>query len=283
MNFKNIFSWNVLVSGFAMNGRGELAMEAFDEMMEERIKPDGVTFLALLCACCHQGFVDEGRRIFDEMTRAYRVRPKIEHYGCMVDILARAGFLEEAHGLVRTMPVDPDAVIWRALLAGCRIHGNTQLGEFVIRKLLELEPNNGENYVLLSNMLARGQKWSEVGEVRNVMSRKGIGKVPGCSSIEIDNMVYEFVVMSRSDEGGMQEIFAMLDDMNTKLKAAGYAAETDMVSYDLEEEEKEGSLMHHSEKLALAFGLLKTPHGSVIRIVKNLRVCRDCHTFFKLV
>nr|XP_010936370.3 pentatricopeptide repeat-containing protein At1g08070, chloroplastic [Elaeis guineensis] len=281
MRVKNVFSWNSLMSGFAMNGRGEVAMEAFDMMVKENIKPDGVTFLALLGACCHQGCVGEGRKLFADMEREFGVRPRMEHYGCMVDLLSRAGFLEEAYELVKTMPIEADAVIWRALLGGCRIHGNTQLGELAIEKLLELEPGSGENYVLLSNVLARDRRWSEVGKVREVMSQRGIRKAPGCSSIEIDNVVYEFVVTTQFEKDGLNEIYTMLENMKRELRTAGYAADTEMVSYDLEEEEKESSLMHHSEKLALAFGLLKTQQGSSIRIVKNLRVCKDCHSFFK--
>ncbi|XP_072978216.1 pentatricopeptide repeat-containing protein At1g08070, chloroplastic-like [Typha angustifolia] len=282
MRVKNVFSWNALISGFAINGRGLSAMMAFDAMARVKVKPDQVTILAILSACCHQGLVDEGRRIFINMEREYGLVPRIEHYGCMIDLLGRAGSLEEAYELVQTMPREPDAVIWRSLLTACRIHRNTQLGEVAARKLLELEPDNGENYILLSNVLARDRRWAGVGKVRKMMSQRGIEKVPGCSSIEVDNVVYEFTVTDQFEKQ-FAEIYKMLDHMKRELRSAGYVVDTEMASYDLEEEETENSLMHHSEKLALAFGLLRTPHGSVIRIVKNLRVCNDCHSFFKLV
>ncbi|KAH0451092.1 hypothetical protein IEQ34_021784 [Dendrobium chrysotoxum] len=286
MRVKSVFSWNALISGLAMNGRGEMAFEAFDSMIKENFKPDSVTFLALLCACCHQGFVEDGRRYFIAMERDFGLQPKIEHHGSMVDLLGRAGLLDEAHELIKTMPMKglrADAVIWRALLTACRIHGNIQLGKHAVQMLLDLDPDNSENYVLLSNLLVRDRRWNAVGKVREMMSRRGIAKLPGCSSIEINNTVYEFVVTSQFDKDGMHDIYEMVTNMNWELKLAGYVAETDMVSYDLEEEEKESSLMYHSEKLALAFGLLKTSHGLTLRIVKNLRVCKDCHSYFKLV
>ncbi|XP_020104755.1 pentatricopeptide repeat-containing protein At5g66520-like [Ananas comosus] len=282
MRVKNVFSWNALISGFAVNGGGEAAMAAFEAMARESVEPDRVTFLAVLCACCHQGLVDEGRNIFASMQRDFGLEPTIEHYGCVVDLLGRAGFIQEAYELIRTMPMEPDAVIWRAFLSACKVHRNTQFGEIATKKLLELEPDNGENYVLLSNLLSQNRRWVEVGQVRKMISQKGMAKVPGCSSIEIDNVVYEFVVADRSEKH-FEEIFRMLDDMKRELKLAGYVADTETASYDIEEEERESSIMHHSEKLALAFALLRTQSGSVIRIAKNLRVCGDCHTFFKLV
>lgn len=282
MREKNVYTWNVLISGYAMNGQGEAALQGFDKMILENIRPDEVTFLGILCACSHQGFINVGRRHFISMKEEYNLKPRIEHYGCMVDLLGRAGFLDEAQELIHTMNMKPDPIIWRALLGACQIHGHTQLGEFAIKSLIELEPNNGENYVLLSNLYARDHKWSQVGEVREMMNYRGIRKVPGCSSIEIENVVYEFVV-STLMEKGHEELYKMLVDMKKELKVAGYATYTDMVSYDIEEEEKENTLMYHSEKLALAFGLLKSSPDMTLRIVKNLRICQDCHQFFKLV
>ncbi|XP_074576060.1 pentatricopeptide repeat-containing protein At2g02980, chloroplastic-like [Curcuma longa] len=283
MRVRNDFTWNALISGFAMNGGGEAALGVFNEMIAENIKPNGITFLAVLCACCHHGFVNQGRKFFISMEKDFGLQPRIEHYGCMVDLLGRAGVLKEAYGLIQTMPMKPDAAIWRALAAACRIHGDLELGELAIRKLLELEPCNGENYILLVNLLARDQRWTTIGKVRQMMRQRGIKKDPGCSSIEIDGVVHEFLVTDGFQRDGLGDIFAMLVKMKRELKLAGYRVDTDMVSYDLEEEEREMSVMHHSEKIALAFGLVRTQHGSDLRIVKNLRICVDCHTFFKFV
>lgn len=279
---KNVHTWNVLISGYAMNGQGDAALQAFSRMLMEDFEPDEVTFLGLLCACCHQGLVTEGRRQFMSMKQQFGLQPKIEHYGCMVDLLGRAGLLEEALQLIQSMSMEPDPIIWRALLCACRVHGNTKLGEYTIRRLIELEPNNGENYVLLSNLYSREQRWAEVGELRGMMSLRGIGKVPGCSSIEINNVVYEFAA-SDDRKPEFEAIYKQLDNLIEKLKENGYVIRTDMALYDIEKEEKERSVVYHSEKLALAFGLLNSPLDCTLRIVKNLRICLDCHEFFKVV
>ncbi|KAA8542505.1 hypothetical protein F0562_023657 [Nyssa sinensis] len=283
MRVKNVYTWNVLISGYAMNGQGEAALQAFSRMVMENFRPDEVTFLGVLCACCHQGLVKEGRWHFLSMKEEFRLQPMIEHYSCMVDLLGRAGFLDEAQEVIRTMNMKPDPIIWRALLGACRIHGHTQLGEFAIRNLLELEPKNGENYVLLSNLYARDRNWVKVGQVREMMNRTGIHKVPGCSSIEIGSVVYEFVVSDITEPGGYEEVYKLLAVIKRQLEVAGYSADTNIVLYDLEEEEKEQTLIYHSEKLALAFGLLKTSSDTTLIIVKNLRICQDCHQFFKLI
>ncbi|KAG6587565.1 Pentatricopeptide repeat-containing protein, partial [Cucurbita argyrosperma subsp. sororia] len=279
---KNVYTWNVLISGYGMNGQGSAALQAFSRMLMENFKPDAVTFLGLLCACCHQGLVTEGRRQFISMKQQFGLQPKIEHYGCMVDLLGRAGLLEEALELIESMSMEPDPIIWRALLCACRVHGNTKLGEYTIRRLIELEPNNGENYVLLSNLYSRERRWIEVGKLRGMMSLRGIEKVPGCSSIEINNAVHEFTA-SNDRKREFSAIYKQLDNVMKKLKENGYVTGTDMSLFDIEKEEKEHSVMYHSEKLALAFGLLNSPLDSTLRIVKNLRICSDCHEFFKVV
>ncbi|KAH0703515.1 pentatricopeptide repeat-containing protein At1g08070, chloroplastic-like [Solanum tuberosum] len=280
MGLKNIYTWNVLISAYAMNGQGEAALQTFDRMIVEDLKPDHVTFLGVLCACCHQGFVEEGRRLFSSMINQFGLQPKIVHYGCMIDLLGRGGFLDEAMQIIHSMKLKPDAIIWRTLLGACRFHGREELGEFAFRKLLELEPTNGENYVLISNVHTQKKKWTEVGEVRELMDSGGIKKIPGCSSIEIENAVYEFKA-SDPLKTGNEEIHKMLQDMKNQLKLAGYVPETEIALYDINEEEKEHNLIYHSEKLALAFGLLHSSEPT-LRIMKNLRICQDCHQFFKL-
>ncbi|KAK3440275.1 hypothetical protein EUGRSUZ_B00560 [Eucalyptus grandis] len=279
MRAKNVYTWNALISGFAMNGHGEAALQAFSRMIMENLKPDGVTFLGILCACCHEGLVDEGKKYFRIMKEEFGLRPGIEHYGCMVDLLGQAGLFSEALHLVQNMDLKPDPIIWRTLLGACRTHRNVPLGRYAARKLLELEPTNAENYVLLSNIYAQDSMWDEIAQLRAVMNQRGIAKVAGCSSIEIGNVVYEFV----ASDCLKPEVRDLLDDIRKELKQMGYAANTGLALYDIEEEEKESSVAFHSEKIALAFGLMKSPPGSTIRIVKNLRVCQDCHVFFKLV
>lgn len=278
---KNVYSWNILIWGYAMNGQGEDALRALCSMVSDGFKPDSVTFLAVLSACSHQGLVDDGRKIFKNMQVDFGLTPTVKHYSSMVDLLGRGGLLEEARNLIHTMHVKPDPAVWRAFLGACRIHKNAPLTELAVKKLLQIEPTKAENYVLLANLFSSTERWAEVGEVWGLMDSRRIKKVPGCSSIEVNNVVYEFVVSSKMEKEH-SEIYNLLDDMNKRLRTAGYLVDTKMVSYDVEEEEKERTLVYHSEKLALAFGLLKSPDAT-LRIIKNLRVCRDCHTFFKFV
>ncbi|KAF8031830.1 hypothetical protein BT93_D0903 [Corymbia citriodora subsp. variegata] len=282
MDRRDVLTWSSAILGLANHGSGQAALKFFSKMIAEGIKPDDMTFVGVLSACSHMGLVDEGWLYFTSMSDVYSITPKIEHYGCMVDILARAGQLREARELIRQMPFAPDAVVWRALLGGCRVHKETDLAEEATVNLLELEPHADGNYVLLSNIYTQDKKWDEVIHVRKMMRNVNIEKVPGSSSIEVDSAVYEFIAGDRSHPR-TEEIYQMLSEILEKSKVAGYKPLTSIVSQDLEERQKEISLAHHSEKLAIAFGLLSTNPRTPLRIVKNLRICDDCHLVIKLV
>jgi len=223
MRVKNVCTWNVLISAYVMNGQAEEALTVFYRMIFEDYKPDDVTFLAVLSACFQQGLVDEGQSHFRSMKEEFGLEPRIEHYGLMVDLLGRSGQLDEAMELIRTMPLKPDPTIWRALLRVSYIHRNTYLAEVVILKLIELEPNNGDNLFLLSNLYSRQQRWAEVGEVRETMKARGIQKVPGYSAIEINNLVHEFVA-SCYTEPGLEEIYKLLAGISKELMPADFVA-----------------------------------------------------------
>ncbi|XP_058083110.1 pentatricopeptide repeat-containing protein At1g59720, chloroplastic/mitochondrial-like [Magnolia sinica] len=192
MNQKNVVSWNAMILGLAMHGYADEALDVFSRMKKwEFGVPNEVTFLGVLCACSHRGMVDEGRRYFDSMRRDYHIRPTIKHYGCMVDILGRAGLVDDAYELIRSMPMDCNAIVWRALLGACRVHGNIKLGERVRRHLLELEPNHSGDYVLLANMYASAGQWNEVTRVREAMRNRGVQKPePGNSLIEVHPTIW---------------------------------------------------------------------------------------------
>lgn len=185
MKEKNIVCWNTMIIGFATHGHSNEALALFSNVLKDRReKPDSVTFLGVLCACNHGGMVEEGRRYFSIMIKIYNIQPGIKHYGCMVDILGRAGFLEEAYCLIRSMPIDRNAVVWRMLLAACRVHGNIELGEKVRKHLLQLEPDHCSDYILLANIYADMGRWNEVIRVRKSMRDRKIQKLePGNSSI----------------------------------------------------------------------------------------------------
>ncbi|PON55451.1 DYW domain containing protein [Parasponia andersonii] len=279
---RDLCMWNAMMAGFAMHGCGNEALKLVEEMERHGIKPNDITFIAVLHACSHAGLVTEGKRLFEKMGLDFGLVPKIEHYGCMVDLLGRARELDEAHELIKSMPVEPNTVIWGALLAACKLHKNPSLGELAAKQLLELEPQNCGYSILLSNIYAASNRWNDVAAVRTAVKDTGMKKQPGLSSIEVNGLVHDFVMGDQSHpQAG--KIYEMLAEMRTKLTEAGYSPNTSVILQNIDEEEKEIALNYHSEKLAMAFGLISTAAGTPVRIVKNLRVCHDCHAATKLV
>ncbi|XP_043720333.1 pentatricopeptide repeat-containing protein At1g08070, chloroplastic-like [Telopea speciosissima] len=277
---QNLCTWNALINGLAMNGHAEKALDMFNKMMiDNGFRPDEVTFVGVLLACSHGGFVEEGRRHFYRTMKEYGIAPALEHYACMVDLLGRSGLLTEAEEVIRNMPITPDVVVWRALLGGCRLHKNVELAEKVV---LEMEAQGSGDYVLLSNLYASVGRWEDVEKIRKIMKHRKIKKTPGCSSIEVDNTIHEFISGDKSHPR-YAVICKKLEELGIKMSQDGYSGETSVVLFDIEEEEKEQALGHHSEKLAIGFGLISTAPGSTLRIVKNLRFCTDCHNATKLI
>ncbi|XP_021817716.1 pentatricopeptide repeat-containing protein At2g29760, chloroplastic-like isoform X2 [Prunus avium] len=279
---KDVMTWTALISGFAMCGQGKKALEHFHEMQMSGVKPDAITFVGVLAACSHAGLVDEGISHFNSMHEVYGIQPSIEHYGCMVDILGRAGRIAEAEELIRKMQMPPDRFVLGGLLGACRVHGNLEAAERAAQQLLELDPDDDGAYVLLSNLYSSMKKWKEAKRIRELMAERNVKKAPGCSLIEVDGIVHEFV-KGDSSHPQSTNIYEMLQDMIERLKKAGYVPEKSEVLLDIDEEEKETALSLHSEKLAIAFGLISTNPGTTIRVVKNLRVCSDCHTATKII
>lgn len=280
---RNVMSWTVMIRGLAMCGNGGDALALFSKMIDEGVKPDGITFVGVLSACSHSRLVDEGRRVFASMTRDFGIVPKSEHYSCVVDLLSRAGMLREAIEFIENMPLEPDAALWGSLLSACRRNPKeVELAEFVAGQLMEIEPDNDATYVLLSNIYAYNNRWDDVARVRRLMKERAIRKTPGCSSVEANGVVHEFIAGDRSHPQ-FEEIYGMVEEVALKLEDSGYVMDTSEVLLDIGEDEKRSSLLLHSEKLALAFGLISTNSSTTVRIVKNLRVCNDCHTMMKHV
>ncbi|GLT96126.1 hypothetical protein SLE2022_137710 [Rubroshorea leprosula] len=253
---RTIISWNAMLVGYSKHGMGREVVELFKSMREEnKVKPDSVTLLGVLLGCSHGGMEDIGLEIFDEMANGkYGVHPEIEHYGCVVDLLGRASRVEEAFEFVKKMPIEPTAAIWGSLLGACRVHSNVDIGEFVGHQLLEIEPGNAGNYVILSNLYASASRWEDVKRVRDLMNEKAVKKEPGRSWIELDQTLHTFHASDHSHPR-REEVFA----------------------------KKEKILLGHSEKLALTFGLIATSDGVPVRVIKNLRICVDCHNFAKFM
>ncbi|KAM0966399.1 hypothetical protein ACFX2C_022162 [Malus domestica] len=281
MRRRNVISWTTMISAFAIHGEASNALNFFNQMKDENFEPNWVTFVGVLYACSHAGLVEEGRRVFESMIDEYNITPKHEHYGCMVDLFGRAGLLREALEVIEAMPFAPNVVIWGSLMAACQIHGETELGEYAARQLLELEPDHDGALVALSNIYAKQGRWEDVGIVRKTMKSSGISKERGYSRIELNNEVHKFLMADRSHKQADQ-IYEKLDEVVSEVKRVGYTPNTSCVLFDLEEEEKKEAILLHSEKLALSYGLISKKQGSSIHIVKNLRICEDCHTFMKL-
>eukprot|EP01018_Ginkgo_biloba_P008991 Gb_03997 [translate_table: standard] len=279
---RDVASWNAMIAGYGMHGRGEEALALFSEMQRAGIKPNHITFVGVLSACSHAGLVDEGRHYFNCISRDYGITPLVEHYACVVDLLCRAGCLDEAQDFIKMMPIEPSASVLGALLSACRIHCNIELAEHVAERLFDLEPANAGYYVLLSNIYAAAGRWDDVKLVRAMMKERGVKKPPGCSLIEINNRVHEFIVGDRSHPQ-TEKIYAMLENLSRQMTEAGYVPDTNFVLHDVEEEVKENMIGSHSEKLAIAFGLVNTSPGTPIWIMKNLRVCGDCHSASKFI
>ncbi|KAK2977417.1 hypothetical protein RJ640_004200 [Escallonia rubra] len=278
---KDVASWTVLITGYGIHGRGLEAMELFHKMRRLGLKPDSFTFIGVLMACSHAGLVEEGLKSFHEMQTLHVVEPKLVHYACVVDMLGRAGQLDDALKLVAEIPEGPDARIWISLLSFCRVHGQLNLGRKVADKLLELEPNKSENYVLVSNLYAGFGKWDDVRRIRGCMKEIGLKKDVGCSWTEVGGKIYNFVVGDRNLPGS-EEIRGMWRRLEEMITQLGYIPDTGSVLHELKEEEKVEVLRGHSEKLAVSFCLLTTK-GSPVRVCKNLRICGDCHNAVKLV
>ncbi|XP_031120303.1 pentatricopeptide repeat-containing protein At1g25360-like isoform X2 [Ipomoea triloba] len=282
MPFFDSVSWNAMIAALGQHGHGAHAIKLFEEMLEERISPDSISFLTVLSACSHAGLVKEGQHYFDLMHRVYGISPGEDHYSRLIDLLSRAGRFSEATNVIQTMPYKPGAPIWEALLSGCRLHGNIELAVQAADKLFDLVPQHDGSYILMANMFSSAGRWNDAANVRKLMRERGVKKEPGCSWIEVENKVHVFLVDdTRHPE--IQAVYNYLEELALKMRKAGYIPDTKYVLQDMETEQKEYALSTHSEKLAVVFGLLKLPRSATIRVFKNLRICGDCHNAFKFM
>ncbi|KAK1436753.1 hypothetical protein QVD17_02535 [Tagetes erecta] len=271
--------WNAMINGLAMHGLAMDAIATFSKMEDENMLPDSITFVGILTACSHCGLTQQGREYFNLMRTKYSIEPQLEHYGSMVDLFGRAGRLEEAYEVIKGMPMDPDVVIWRAFLSACRTHRNPGFGEVAVSKISHLDSGD---YVLLSNTYCSVSKWDTAENVRHMMRQKRVSKSRGKSWIEFGGVIHQFKSGDKSHPE-MEQIYKILEGLIGRIKEEGFKPVTELVLMDISEEEKEENLNYHSEKLALAYGILKSSPGSEIRVSKNLRTCIDCHSWMKLV
>ncbi|AES72968.1 putative tetratricopeptide-like helical domain, DYW domain-containing protein [Medicago truncatula] len=277
---RNVVTWTALINGLAVHGRSREALKVFYEMKESGLKPDGALFIGVLVACSHGGLVEDGWRVFESMRDEFGIKPMLEHYGCMVDLLGRAGLILEAFDFVEEMPLKPNSVIWRTLLGACVNHNHLGLAEKARERIIELDPYHDGDYVLLSNAYGRVGNWGGKAGLRNSMKQNRIVKEPGLSFVHIDQVVHEFVSGDHVHPQ-WEEITKFLASIIDTVKLGGYTPNTSSVLHDIQDEEKEHCLGYHSEKLAVAFVLLYHRDRRTIRVIKNLRICYDCHDFMK--
>ncbi|CAN1760858.1 Pentatricopeptide repeat-containing protein At5g15340, mitochondrial [Linum perenne] len=283
---KNVVTWNAMLGGLAMHGKGKAVLQMFTKMLEEA-KPDDLTFIAVLSACSHAGLVDQGRKYFLNLQSEYGIIPKIDHYACMVDLLGRAGHVEEAGVLIENMPMPPNEVVLGSLLGSCNIYGKLQLGEMILQRLVEMDPQNTEYHILLSNIYALSGKQKQANSMRDALTGRGIRKMPGISSIHVGGHVHQFTAGDRSHPQTPQ-IYHTLDDMVIMLRLAGYAPHTSSQIFAGSDgnnniEEKEQALLFHSEKLALCFGLISTLFITTPFTNQTEKICFLCPRLDNLI
>lgn len=282
MKYRDGIAWTAMLAGYAVHACGREAIKLFDLMVKEGVDVDHVTFTHLLSACSHSGLVEEGEKYFEIMSEVHRVEPRLDHYSCMVDLLGRSGRLEDAYELIKSMPMEPSSGIWGALLGACRVYGNVELGKEVAERLLSLDPLDHRNYIMLSNIYSAAGLWRDASKARALMKERGLTRNPGCSFIEHGNKIHRFVVGDQSHPRS-DEIHTKLEELMRKIRGAGCLPKTEFILHDIDEEVKVDMINKHSEKLAIAFGLLVTCSGVPLIITKNLRICGDCHSTAKFV
>ncbi|KAK7409808.1 hypothetical protein VNO78_00142 [Psophocarpus tetragonolobus] len=281
---KDVFVWTAMISGLASHGLCRHAIHMYLDMLNSGVIPDHRALTSVLSACRNAGFVDQAYIFFSHFQTSYGIKPTIQHFGCLVDLLARAGRLKEAEDFINAMPIEPDAVLWRSLIWACKVYGDAPRAERLMHHLQiqDMTSDDTASYILASNVYASAGKWYHKAEVREWMNKKGLVKPPGSSRIELDGAVHEFV-MGDYNHPEANKIFVKLDEVLGNIRKNGYDPRVSEVLLEMDDKEKEVQLLHHSEKLALAYGLIRTSQVSTIRIVKNLRSCEDCHEFMKLV
>ncbi|KAL5981245.1 hypothetical protein ACLOJK_029166 [Asimina triloba] len=282
MMVRDVVSWNSIISGYSRHGLGGEALKVFQCMLEVGEVPNYVTLVGVLSSCAHLGLVEDGFYFLNHFMKKLKIRPGLEHYTCIVGLLSRAGLLDDAETFIRSTPIEKDVVAWRTLLTACQVHRNFGLGKKVAEIILQLDPDDVGTYILLSNIYAKLKRWDGVVNIRKMMRSGDIKKEPGVSWVQLRNSTHVFVSGGKNHPQWNQ-IHEKIMDLVSQIKLIGYIPDISTVLHDVEDEQKEEYLHYHSEKLAIAFGLINTPVGAAIHVIKNLRICGDCHMAAKLI
>lgn len=278
MSMLDVVSWSSMIANYAQHGYSKDALQMFHQMRQEKVLPDQITFVSVLCACSHSGQVAEGCYWFEFMKKNLSIKPTLDHYNCMVDLLGRAGMLDQAENMIRDMPFKPNVVSWMTLLGACRYHVDVERGERSARHVFKLDPLDPAPYVMLSNLYSTAGRVEEAARIISWMKEKGLKQGQCYSSIEVGGKVHEFYDDDQSHPQS-EEIQVELRTLSRKICEAGDVSNMKLL---LHHEEIKHQVLSHSEKLALAFGFVSTPPETPLFIAKNSQVCLDCHSFIKL-
>jgi pentatricopeptide repeat protein len=277
---RNLGIWNAVLIASAQHGHTAMAFQRFTEMQTAGFRPNYITFLCLLTACSHAGLVDQGKRYFSLMKKEHSIEPQAEHYAAMVDLLGRVGRIPEALDLIESMPMEPPDSVWGALLMACRMFKDADTAAIAAKRLFETGSRSSGAHMLLSSTYAAAGRHVDAALARKAMRDAGVRKETGLSWLEAAGEVHTFVSNCRRHPRST-EIYSLLEKVGAKMEAAGYVADTAAVVKDVDRDEKRATLGYHSERLAIGLGLLIVPEGVPIRVMKNLRVCDDCHNAVK--
>lgn len=279
---RDTVTWTSMIIALAQHGFGEEAIELFNKMLSFGVTPDHITYVGVISACTHAGLVEQGRNYFTLMQKVHNIEPTLSHCACMIDLYGRAGLLQEALEFIERMPIEPDVIAWGSLLAACRVHKNVALANVAAERLLAIDPEHSGAYSALANVYSACGQWEDAAKIRKLMKDRGVKKEQGFSWVHIKNSFHVFGV-----EDGLHPqkdaIFEMAAKIWKDIQKAGFVPDIESVLHDIDRELKEQALSHHSEKLAIAFGLISTPEKTTLRIMKNLRVCNDCHSAIKFI
>ncbi|KAG9451312.1 hypothetical protein H6P81_011277 [Aristolochia fimbriata] len=281
-HLRDTVSWTSMIVALAQHGFGKEAIELFEKMLSKGMEPDHITYVGVFTACTHSGLVEQARKYFKLMQAIHKIEPTPSHYACLIDLFGRAGLFQEAQEFIKNMPIEPDVIAWGSLLGACKVHKNAELAKLTAERLLAIDPNHGGAYCALANIYSSCGKWEEAAKIRKTMKARGVKKEVGSSWLQIGNKIHVF---GADDTAHPQKdaIYEKAAELWREIKKIGFIPDIDSVLHDLDDEMKELTLSRHSEKLAIAFGLISTPKGTTLRIMKNLRVCSDCHSAIKFI
>ncbi|PHU20561.1 hypothetical protein BC332_11712 [Capsicum chinense] len=282
MSTRTLISWTSMITAFAQHGYSKQALQLFEDMRFVGVRPNKVTFVGVLSACSHAGLVEEALAYFDMMKKEYKIKPVMDHYACLIDMFVRLDRIDEAFDFVKKMDFEPNEFIWSLLIAGCRSHGKLELGFYAAEQLLNLNPKNSEAYFLLLNMYLSAERWKDVSRVRKLMKDEKIGKLKDWSWISIRDKVHSFRTGDRLNPP-YENIDNFLSELHDQASTMGFELHTTLELRNEEDDEATFPKGRHSEKLAVAFGLLSTPSAAPIRVIKSISMCRDCHSFMKFI